>query len=581
METRQPGKEPFGSSFFNSIRRSGWYRPDNSWMGGVCAGISVHTGLDVTLVRVLTVLLAIFAWPITLLYGIAWALLPDATGSIHTQRLFEGDPQAGMWGAVGMMVLGGFVGLPPVNYFGPLLRRLTNGGVPEVFNVLANLAFFFIPLLIVAIVVVLVLKGGKKNYKNPPPFLQNQSSSFYQADSPTAYQADSPAPDNSAFASPSGQTNPTFVGFSDQPPTQPSTTGGSPMNFSDPPSSVPYPPSSVPYQPEPKVVHKRPGPSRTVSLLTLAFILLMLAALLLFQGYYGNTTMTLLVPSLFLLAISVIGICLAAFGRRTGWIGGLATFTAILVVIPLSFFISIIPANFTSDLSHAFRDNSLPAPFGDYDLAPCENAYLGSGEITLDTRQWKPTPCHQVISDVAGEIDIHTMMGQNVIVKAKVRAGEIDADTIGNWLVTTEGGAEKSITSWPGSIPDHIGYDVHGKAVTRLHSQWNSQWGSLERDIVLRSSPQATESNSLVLDVNVGAGQITFVEHPNQNLFSGSISADGKYCINGYWDYRNGEYYGQIMPGLNPALVDWDCSSIMPPTQESPNPNAPEDQGDH
>ena len=45
---------------------------DGRWVGGVCLGVAEHFNLDVTLVRVLTVLLGVSL----IAYLVAWALLP-------------------------------------------------------------------------------------------------------------------------------------------------------------------------------------------------------------------------------------------------------------------------------------------------------------------------------------------------------------------------------------------------------------------------------------------------------------------------------------------------------------------------
>src|SRR5690606_33018530 len=50
------GRRPAGSGFFDSIRRSGLYRADQRWVGGVAAGIAGRLGWDPLLVRGLLIL---------------------------------------------------------------------------------------------------------------------------------------------------------------------------------------------------------------------------------------------------------------------------------------------------------------------------------------------------------------------------------------------------------------------------------------------------------------------------------------------------------------------------------------------
>ena len=52
---------------------------DEAMMGGVCAGVADYLGLDVTLVRVLAVLGAIFGFgSLIVAYVVAWLLMPQA-----------------------------------------------------------------------------------------------------------------------------------------------------------------------------------------------------------------------------------------------------------------------------------------------------------------------------------------------------------------------------------------------------------------------------------------------------------------------------------------------------------------------
>ncbi|GEP36662.1 hypothetical protein NPS01_03250 [Nocardioides psychrotolerans] len=51
---------------------------DDRMLGGVCAGLAHYLGVDVTLVRLLTVLGAIFSvGSVALAYLVAWILVPD------------------------------------------------------------------------------------------------------------------------------------------------------------------------------------------------------------------------------------------------------------------------------------------------------------------------------------------------------------------------------------------------------------------------------------------------------------------------------------------------------------------------
>jgi phage shock protein C len=53
-------------------------RSDDRMVAGVCSGVADYFGVDVTLVRLVTVLGAIFGFgSLILAYVVAWALLPE------------------------------------------------------------------------------------------------------------------------------------------------------------------------------------------------------------------------------------------------------------------------------------------------------------------------------------------------------------------------------------------------------------------------------------------------------------------------------------------------------------------------
>lgn len=68
-------------------------RPADGRIAGVCAGIAEYFDTDVTLVRLLWVILSIFPGTIVgglIAYGIAWLLLPDP--GLAAPRVYSGKP---------------------------------------------------------------------------------------------------------------------------------------------------------------------------------------------------------------------------------------------------------------------------------------------------------------------------------------------------------------------------------------------------------------------------------------------------------------------------------------------------------
>ncbi len=98
-------------SFFDSLRRSGLVRPDESVRSGagVCTAVAHRLGVDTTLVRVGVVLLTVFGGIGLLAYGVAWLLLPQADGRIHAEDLLRGHFTAGGVGSL-LAIFFGFGG---------------------------------------------------------------------------------------------------------------------------------------------------------------------------------------------------------------------------------------------------------------------------------------------------------------------------------------------------------------------------------------------------------------------------------------------------------------------------------------
>ena len=104
-----PTPPPAGSqpeNFFDWIRRQGVRRGRERWVGGVASGIAERFGVDPLIVRGILIVLTVFAGVGVVLYGIAWALLPEPDGRIHVQEAAAGRWSSGMTGALITTVIG-------------------------------------------------------------------------------------------------------------------------------------------------------------------------------------------------------------------------------------------------------------------------------------------------------------------------------------------------------------------------------------------------------------------------------------------------------------------------------------------
>lgn len=98
-------KQSSADRFFGAIRRTGLVRSRDRWVAGVSGGIAQRIGVDPVVVRVAFVVLSLFGGLGLGLYGLAWALLPDATGRIEAQAAQRGDVSPSLAIAVGLVVL--------------------------------------------------------------------------------------------------------------------------------------------------------------------------------------------------------------------------------------------------------------------------------------------------------------------------------------------------------------------------------------------------------------------------------------------------------------------------------------------
>lgn len=93
-------------NFFDWIRSQGVRRGPDRWIGGVSSGVAHRFGIDPLIVRGIFIVLALFAGIGVLLYGLAWALLPEPDGRIHVQEAAAGRWSGGMTGALITTIIG-------------------------------------------------------------------------------------------------------------------------------------------------------------------------------------------------------------------------------------------------------------------------------------------------------------------------------------------------------------------------------------------------------------------------------------------------------------------------------------------
>ncbi|WP_139123164.1 PspC domain-containing protein, partial [Cellulosimicrobium cellulans] len=102
------GRRPSSTDgFFDAVRRTGVTRADDRWIGGVASGVAERFGVDPLIVRGILFVTFFLSGAGLVLYGAAWALLPERRdGRIHLQEAFRGNFDVAMLGAIAMVVVG-------------------------------------------------------------------------------------------------------------------------------------------------------------------------------------------------------------------------------------------------------------------------------------------------------------------------------------------------------------------------------------------------------------------------------------------------------------------------------------------
>ncbi len=144
MKNQSPGQN---DKFFTQMRKLNIIRQESKWVGGVAAGIAQRFNLDVVLVRGILVALSILGGLGLIVYGLAWALLPDTNNQIHLERAINKEWTTGMTGALTAVILGIF----PAPWF------------------LDTLAPILWPIAIAAAIIFLIFKRRNTKYDGSTP----------------------------------------------------------------------------------------------------------------------------------------------------------------------------------------------------------------------------------------------------------------------------------------------------------------------------------------------------------------------------------------------------------------------------
>ena len=563
----QPG--PQGGSthrFFDSLRGSGLMRTNERWIAGVAGGVAHRFDLDPTLVRCVWVVLSLFAGVGLVLYGLAWALLPEESdGRIHLEEALSGRFNAGLAGAIGMTIIG-------MSTFG-------SGFIPSWYVHEAGTAgiaaalwpLFWLGLIVLAIV--FLIRSAQERRANRKAARGPRGPQPWQNYAPGAAHAPGNRPGSQAGpAGPAGQAG----GFT------PAAGSASAWDSSTPGSGAPSWQSRSyrqrpPYQPAPMPVRparpRRPGPGSSLSLAVLGLGFLTGAGI-----WYATAThrVGLLQGQFFLIGTlaALLGAGIVASGlrrRRGGWMTVLGWPVLFVAAIPALATASVVPPSLARMPFGVITDS---ATFGSTTVTWKELASSASGgsvtrskdvgDLTLDLRGMPATEAGK-LSTITAHLDVGTLRiktdpNQRVTVKTDVDMGSVDSRASRAWTVDGK--------QMEPDEEDLRAYDVAGNA----DSRYKSSHGGLNIAPTLVSPSGKDGLPAIMINASVDTGRID-VEESRGTVFWYGNAQESVWIVNVWYDEKSNAHDGALpVPGMShPAITTGDAEACIRTARESTN----------
>ena len=553
-----PQPEPQRGSthrFFDSLRGSGLMRTNERWVAGVAGGVAYRFDLDPTLVRCVWVVLSLFAGVGLVLYGLAWALLPEESdGRIHLEEALSGRFNAGLAGAIGMTIIG-------MSTFGS--GFIPNWYVHEAGIAAALWPLFWLGLFILGIVFLIrraqdrrARRKAARGPRGPQP---------WQAPAPGAAQTPGSRPGVQAggFASAwdssaPGSGTPAF----NQP------AGGQSWQSRSYRQRPPYQPMPMPVRP---ARPRRPGPGSSLSLAVLGLGLLTAAGV-----WYATVThhLGLLQGQFILIGILVAllgaGIVVSGLRRRHGgWMTVLGWPVLFVVAIPALATASIVPTSLARMPFETLKNSTTAASSTVTWQELTASASGGSvtrnkdiGDLTLDLRGMPATEAGK-LSTITTHLDVGTLRiktdtDQRVEVRADVDMGAIDSQVARAW--TVNGRQMNQDDEGPRT------YDATGKTIPA----YSSSSGGLNTKRTLASPNSDDQRPRITINASVDTGTINIEERSNTVSWYGNV--EEPVWIVSMWFDEKGDAHGDDLPvpGMNhPAITAKDAETCIRTAHES------------
>ena len=552
----QPG--PQGGSthrFFDSLRGSGLMRTNERWIAGVAGGVAHRFDLDPTLVRCVWVVLSLFAGVGLVLYGLAWALLPEESdGRIHLEEALSGRFNAGLAGAIGMTIIGmstfgsGFI----PNWY---VHEAGTAGIAA-----ALWPLFWLGLIVLAIV--FLIRSAQNRSANRKAARGHRRPQPWQTYPAGAAQAPGSRPGSQA--GPAGQAG-GFTPAAGSASAWDSSTPGSGAPAFNQPAGGPswqnrsyrqYPSYQQPPVPTRPARPRRPGPGSSLSLAVLGLGLLTAAGV-----WYATATRHLgLLQGQFILVgilVALLGAGIVVSGlrrRHGGWMTVLGWPVLFVVAIPALATASIVPTSLArmpfETLRNATTASSSTVTWQELTASASGGSVTRNkdiGDLTLDLRGMPATEAGK-LSTITAHLDVGTLRiktdtDQRVEVRADVDMGAIDSPVSRAW--TVDGRQMDQDDEGPRT------YDATGKTIPA----YSSSSGGLNIKRTLASPNSDDGRPRITINASVDTGTINIEERSNTVSWYGNV--EEPVWIVSMWFDEKGEAHGDDLPvpGMNHQAI--------------------------
>ena len=530
-------------------------RTNERWIAGVAGGVAYRFGLDPTLVRCVWVVLSLFAGVGLVLYGLAWALLPEESdGRIHLEEALSGRFNAGLAGAIGTTIIGmstfgsGFI----PNWY---IHQAGTAGIAA-----ALWPLFWLGLIVLG--VVFVIRRAQNRRANRKAARSPQGPRPWQASAPGAAQA--PGNHPGGQAGPAGQAGNFASAAGPASAWNSSAPGSGGPVFNQPAGGPSWQSRSyrqyLPYQPAPMAVRparpRRPGPGSSLSLAVLGLGLLTAACI-----WYATATHRVgLLQGQFILIgtlVALLGAGIVASGlrrRHGGWMTVLGWPILFVVAIPALATASIVPTSLARMPFGTLKDSTTAASTTVTWKELTASASGGSvtrsksiGDLTLDLRGM-PAEEAGKLSTITTHLDVGTLRiktdgNQRVTVKADVDMGAVDSQVDRAW--TVNGRQMDQDDEGPRR------HDVTGKSITT----YASSSGGLNTKRTLASPSSDDGRPEITINASVDTGTINIEERSNTVSWYGNVE-EPVWIVSSWYDEKSDAHGDDLpVPGMNHQAI--------------------------